>query len=166
MYPDSAPANWLDILKESLLPIYISPLHEFDINLEGGPKKPHYHVIVCFDGPTTFNNVRKNFTDVLNTVHPKYILSLPGAYRYLCHLDDKDKYQYSPDDIIYLNGASLRDVNTISSLQQEFEKIENLIIDKDIRDFRTLVMAVRSIGDPFLSQNLRNNVYYYTRFLL
>ena len=93
LYPDSAPDNWLDYLKDTHLPIAISPIHNKDINPDNTLKKPHYHVIVAFDGPTTYKNIVDNFTDFLNCPIPKRVMSLRGMYRYLCHLDNPEKFQ-------------------------------------------------------------------------
>ena len=49
VYPDSAPDNWLQILRDMLIPCFVSPLHDQDYNADGEPKKPHYHVQFCFD---------------------------------------------------------------------------------------------------------------------
>ena len=43
VYPDSAPENWQEILSELKVPVFISPLHDKDVNADGKPKKPHYH---------------------------------------------------------------------------------------------------------------------------
>ena len=58
-YPESLPSDWKDTLTRTGLPIAISPLHDKDINPNGEAKKAHYHVILCFDGPTTYSVVLK-----------------------------------------------------------------------------------------------------------
>lgn len=58
IYPESLPKNWLDILVETGLQIAISPLHDKDLEADGQtPKKAHYHIILIFPGPTTYNAV-------------------------------------------------------------------------------------------------------------
>ena len=52
VYPESAPADWVSKLQATGLPVAISPLHDKDINPDGELKKAHYHVIVCYSGPT------------------------------------------------------------------------------------------------------------------
>ena len=63
LYPESAPDNWRDFLQQTGLQVAISPLHDKDIDPTGLPKKSHYHIILCYDGPTTFNNVKSNITE-------------------------------------------------------------------------------------------------------
>ena len=70
LYPESAPENWLEELQFTGLQIAISPLHDKDINPDGEIKKAHYHVILIYDGPTTYNNV-KQLTDRLNQPIPQ-----------------------------------------------------------------------------------------------
>ena len=36
----------------------ISPLHDKDMNPDNTPKKPHYHVILTYSGPTSYNVVK------------------------------------------------------------------------------------------------------------
>lgn len=58
VYPDSAPENWQEILRESLGMWLISPLHEPDPveDFETGAiktLKPHYHVMYFHGAPVT-----------------------------------------------------------------------------------------------------------------
>nr|WP_217265565.1 Rep family protein [Helicobacter pylori] len=45
IYPDSANSKWLEILERTCIPCAISPLHDKDLENDGTPKKPHYHVL-------------------------------------------------------------------------------------------------------------------------
>ena len=109
VYPESLPADWLDILKQTGLQIAISPLHDKDLEAdERTPKKPHYHVILIYSGPTSFAVV-KNLTDQLNAPMPVPLEAVRGYYRYLTHKDNPEKYQYDEKDIRCLNGFSILD---------------------------------------------------------
>ena len=55
LYPESAPKDWKEQLSKTGLEGAISPLHDKDVNPTGEPKKAHYHIIICYPGPTTFN---------------------------------------------------------------------------------------------------------------
>lgn len=39
VYPESAPADWIQIIKDTHVPTLISPLHDKDILPDGSPKK-------------------------------------------------------------------------------------------------------------------------------
>ena len=49
-YPESLPEDWFDLLKQTGLKIAISPLHNQDMNADGTPKKPHYHIMLSYEG--------------------------------------------------------------------------------------------------------------------
>ena len=38
LYPDSAPENWREQLREMLVPGFVSPLHDKDVNADGDRK--------------------------------------------------------------------------------------------------------------------------------
>ena len=78
---------------------YISPLHT-----DGS--KPHYHVVMCFDSPRSLNAIsdrlRGKFGGITEVMSCK---SKVGDLKYLCHLGNPNKLQYSPADVTCLNGA-------------------------------------------------------------
>lgn len=98
VYPESAPADWQDILSGHCIPAFISPLHDKDINPTGEPKKPHYHVVLMFEGKKSVEQVKEVF-DSINGVGCEVVKSLRGYARYLCHLDNPEKAQYEPSDV-------------------------------------------------------------------
>ena len=51
VYPESAPKDWRDKLREECIQAVVSPLHNADANPDGEQKKEHYHVMLLFDGP-------------------------------------------------------------------------------------------------------------------
>ena len=77
LYLESAPENWKELLQLRGIPVCISPYHDKDINPDGTPKKPHYHIILCFPNTTTYNNV-KNITDSLNQPIPISLDAVKG----------------------------------------------------------------------------------------
>ena len=118
VYPESAPPNWRELVQETLIEAFISPLHDNDINPNGNgeKKKPHYHVVLDWPGPTTYSNARDVMASFGGSIQPKAIASLRGAVRYLCHLDNPEKAPYSQDDVICYNGA---DYLTVINLQTD-----------------------------------------------
>lgn len=105
VYPDSAPENWVDILKDSHIPIFISPLHEKDIDPLGQPKKPHYHVMVMYDGVQTLDQVREFLNGIAANNFVEIVKSLRGYARYLIHKDNPEKVQYDAEQVQSLSGA-------------------------------------------------------------
>ena len=53
VYPESAPDNWRELVQETFLEAFISPLHDKDVLPDGTPKKAHYHVVLAWPGQST-----------------------------------------------------------------------------------------------------------------
>lgn len=104
VYPESSPENWEDILTEQFVPAFISPLHDKDINPGGEAKKAHYHVMIMFDGVKTIEQAQSIFT-LIGGVGCEVVQSVRGYARYLCHLDNPEKAQYSQDEVRSMGGA-------------------------------------------------------------
>lgn len=144
-YPESCPENWRDIITNWHARAYVSPLHDQDKNpdAEGGGdaiKKAHYHLVVCYDGPKSFEQVKEN-TDELNGTIPQRVDSLRGMIRYLVHMDNPEKAQYSKADISLFNGADL-DVMfapSPSQMKQMRRDIIDFIKEHNITEFSDLV---------------------------
>lgn len=74
----------------------------------GSPKTPHTHIVLyTYDGKTA-SSVQKLFDRYAKSLCPdkpegtrvEIPTSVTSAYRYLRHLDDLDKYQYTEKDVI------------------------------------------------------------------
>lgn len=104
VYPDSAPEDWQSILAQNFVQAFISPLHDKDINPTGEPKKPHYHVLLMFDGKKTVEQATEIFSSI-GGVGCEIVKSTRGYARYLCHLDNPEKAQYEPTQVKSLCGA-------------------------------------------------------------
>lgn len=116
VYPDSenTPEHWLSILEEFKTPILVSPFHDQDLNVTGEVKKPHYHVLIFFEGMKSQDQVKELF-DQVGGVGLETVNSLRGYARYLCHLDNPDKHQYSPADVKQLSGADFFEIIQLPS---------------------------------------------------
>lgn len=117
VYPDSAPENWLEILKAEQVPFAVSPLHDKDVNADGEIKKPHWHVMLMFKGNKSFNQI-KDITDKLNAPVPQKVSNAKGMVRYFVHLDNPEKFQYNKDDIQVFGGADIKQHLTSASEQK------------------------------------------------
>lgn len=109
VYPESAPSDWKDVLSRFFVPAFVSPLHDLDKNPTGEDKKAHYHVILMFSGVKSVEQVRSMF-DQIGGVGCECVNSLRGYARYLCHLDNPEKQQYSADDVKSFGGADYNSV--------------------------------------------------------
>lgn len=138
MYPESMPINAFETLQQTGLEIAISPLHDKDINSTGEIKKPHYHIILCYPGPTTYDNV-KRLTDSLNSTIPQPLESCKGYYRYLTHKDNPEKTQYNESDIKLLNGFDVLELMNSSEINHIKKWIIEFIRDNNIIEYSDLL---------------------------
>ena len=128
IYPESAPSDWLQLLTDTGLPCCISPLHNRDIDDDGSLKKPHYHILICFSGPTTYNNVL-SIIQMLGSSVLKEVYSVKGCYEYWIHKNNPDKAQYSSYDRISINGFSIDNYYNLTAQEALLLSID---IDNDI----------------------------------
>lgn len=107
-YPDSAPANWEEIISGWQAEAYVSPLHDRDVNGDGSMKKPHYHVLVCFSGNKSVGQVQA-LSDQLSGIKiiPEHnqVADKRITARYLVHYDNPEKASYDVGDIREFGGA-------------------------------------------------------------
>lgn len=110
VYPDSAPENWRELIDDLHIEWIESPLHDRDVNSSTGEiKKAHYHVDLLFSGLKTYEQVVE-VIEPLNCPIPKRTLSVKGSVRYMAHLDNPEKFQYDPADIVAHGGVDLADL--------------------------------------------------------
>ena len=114
----------------------VSPLHDIDINPTGEPKKAHYHIILCYSGPTSYNVV-KQLTDSLNQPIPQALEQVRGYYRYLTHKDNPEKAQYDDNDIKTINGFNIADYVELSKseVNEIKTKLQQLIRDLNLLEY-------------------------------
>ncbi|SUP79500.1 replication protein [Veillonella criceti] len=114
VYPESAPADWKNKLEQTFIPCLISPLHDKDINPGGEPKKPHYHVLLAFEGVKTKAQAQEVF-DTIGGVGCEVVNSVRGYARYLCHLDNPEKARYAESQVTQYGGLDYYDVIGLAS---------------------------------------------------
>ena len=168
LYPESAPADWKDRLKQAGMKCAISPLHDKDENPDKTPKKAHYHVIVCYEGPTTYNNV-KRLTESLNQPIPQPLEQVRGYYRYLTHEDNPEKAQYNKADIQTINGFAIQDFVelTRSEVGKITREIVQLIRDNNITEYSVLMNILMDAGDGMTEhyEVARTNTLFFKSYL-
>lgn len=113
MYPESAPENWRQILKEFYLPVVISPLHDQDVGENGVLKKSHYHVMVIFGNNTTSSTV-ETMAQAVRASLPIAISSAWCYFKYMDHSEVDDKVLYDHSDFVFLNGLSEYDLKVLT----------------------------------------------------
>ena len=140
LYPESAPEDWRDILQSLGLEFGISPLHDKDINPTGEVKKAHYHILMCYNGPTTYNRAL-SICKMVNATIPQRVYSPKGIIRYFTHQDNPEKYQYNKEDITTLNGLDISNFEDLTEKQilQIKKDIIKFINENNVKSYSKLV---------------------------
>lgn len=115
VYPESAPENWRDYLDG--IEWIESPLHQWDTDPTGEVKKPHWHVLLMFGGVKSYEQVCE-FIKPLNCPIPQRCHNAKAATRYMAHLDNPDKFQYSVSEIVPHGGVDLAEILRPSSSER------------------------------------------------
>lgn len=169
LYPESAPKDWLEQLAKSGIQCAVSPLHDQDINPGGEPKKPHYHVILVYGNPTTYNNVKALTNGKLGQTIPQPLEQVRGYYRYLTHADNPEKAQYSAADIQTINGFDIRDYVEMTKSEVIKYKRELLafIRDNDLMEYSDLLDILLDGGEATadLFEVASNHTLFLTKYI-
>lgn len=142
LYPESAPENWREILDDMHIEWIESPLHDKDINANGETKKAHWHILLMFGGVKTYEQV-KEITDKLNAPIPERCHNSKAMVRYMAHLDNPDKAQYSVSDIKAHGGVDLAEMLRPSSSERytligdmlSYIRANNVVEFQDLMDY-------------------------------
>lgn len=166
LYPESAPADWKEMLSKTGLQCAVSPLHDMDLDPTGEPKKPHYHIIACYSGPTSYNVV-KGLTDSLNAPIPQALEQVRGYYRYLTHKDNPEKHQYSDSDIQTINGFSILDFVelTKSEVLSIKKELQTLIRSADILEYSDFMDLLQDSSMDQQYDVASSNTYFFEKYI-
>ena len=174
VYPDSAPANWIDILRQQHVPFIVSPLHDKDHDLselDGDlclvTKKAHWHVAVTCDG----NKPLSYFCELSKSVNGSTawkIQNLRSMLRYFCHMDNPEKYQYPVNEIRTFCGADYQSAMELSGIEltMQVKKIWHYCKQKKITSLKALVDNLDRDGeDEWLHIVSSQRTYFFAALL-
>lgn len=167
IYDDSAPPNWRDILDEFHIEWIESPLHEFDTNANGECKKPHRHILLMFGGVKSYEQV----LDLIAPLHcpiPQRCHNAKAMVRYMAHLDNPEKHQYSVTDIVAHGGVDIAELLRPSS-SERYDLIDEMIAyvkDNDVTEFQDLMdYARKERKDTWFPLLCDNSAYVVTLYI-
>lgn len=165
LYPESAPADWKETIEKTGLKVAISPIHDKDVTKDGELKKAHHHIIVSYNGPVTYENV-KSLTDSLGQPIPQIVENVGGYYRYLWHDEAQNKAVYSEKDVILLNGfkAPAKTCNGLEYDEQMIQLIQ-YIKEHQIKEFSDLCDCLLEDGLFDMLMQLRSYSFFYSKIL-
>lgn len=172
VYPESAPDGWLDKLKDTHIPCFVSPLHDQDVNPDGEVKKPHYHIMLMFPSVKTREQAIEIF-ELIGGVGCETIATRRGYARYLIHKDNPEKFQYEEKDVIALSGCDYYE--TISLVSDKYvvlnevinfirtEKVDNVLDvykyadDNGFMDWKRIIQDKSFVVNMFCNANYQKN---------
>ena len=167
LYEDSCAKDWEDYLISTGVPFSYA-YHDKDFTEIGEPKKPHYHVVICFDGPITYTNVSnyaKRVGAANDVVQP--VGSVRGIVRYFCHKDNPDKFQYSEDIIQCRNGFDPSDYFSLTVTQQKAfkRKVTIFIRDNNIEEYAELIDTLMDSEEDDMYDIASQNTFFFTQYI-
>ena len=146
LYEDSCNPDWQEILAgENGLHIPCLWIkHDKDTNPTGEAKKAHYHVILCFDGKKSKEQLQE-IVDKLGGANGQYqpVANIRGMARYLCHLDNPEKHQYDTSEVhsIALDYDSI--IGMASDKYRAISEMIDFIEENNIYSYRELMNYAR-----------------------
>ena len=145
VYPESAPENWREIINAEHIAWVEGPLHEGEQNPDNeSEKKAHWHVMLMFESHKTFEQVLE-ITKRVNSPIPQKVNSAVGMVRYMVHMDNPEKKQYSVTDIQAHGGADLMALlkPTSSTRYQFISEMMNFVDEYTILEISDLLQYAR-----------------------
>lgn len=165
VYPESASADWISILKEQCVPALISPVHNLDVNYDGTKKKDHCHVMIMFDGVKTKEQAKEVF-DAIGGIGIEPVKSVRGYARYLCHLDNPEKAQYSINDVIECAGADYHIlINLPSDKYSAIGEMIEFTMDNGIDSYAQLLLYAKKNREDWFRVLCDNGTLTMVQFL-
>lgn len=150
VYPDSAPQDWLSILKLSFVRSAVSPLHSPDPAGSGEERKKHFHVLLDYDSLKSYEQV-KSLTLSINATNPQIVNNPSGYYQYMIHKNNPEKEQFK-------NGyEAIQKFNGFDS--DKFEDFTKKQIDSFKKDIFKIIEKVGITEYDVLISYFSDNYY-------
>lgn len=180
VYPESAPADWQDRLAEQLTEALVSPLHDKDVWTEadeaengehkaGTPKKAHWHVVISFKNPTSYEKAKGIFEAIGAVVPPEsksQVKDFQQMARYLCHLDQPNKHRYDTKDVRTYGAIDYASLVMSGADEDEIlDEMEQFIDDNMIVSWRQFCTYVRTERPEWKALTRRKYAAYLCRYI-
>lgn len=159
VYPEDMPANWLEVMREDLFDMVISPFHDKDKNPTGEAKKPHYHILVSAGTSwITMNKLAEWGRKLKGIAKPQKCSNPKGMVRYFTHMDNPEKFQYNKSDIQVIGQYDIEPFFKATAGEERAirREIMQFIIENDVREFADLVeycLLHNEVWDDYLARS-------------
>lgn len=165
VYPDSAPSDWWQQLKDSHGSFARSPLHTPE------DEKPHYHVVYKHGNTATADAMKRVIPAGVPANGLVELCNAPRNYqRYLVHLDNPEKQQWEGDPrelIETCNGFPLdlsRDFSQAERSEQR-KQVFQLIRDNGLVEYADLLEGLMDKGLYDLFDFACNHTILFSHYL-
>lgn len=160
--PEGEPFKTLDEVKVP----YFMVWHDRDADPNGEPKKKHAHILLMFEGNKSTAQMQA-FQDAWKCPPPKRVENLRSMARYLCHLDNPEKFQYTYEDVASGYGADY--INIINLAEDKYGAVRQMmqfVIDNEIEYYSDLLEYAAANNDMWfraLLDTSRQTMYEYIK---
>jgi hypothetical protein len=133
---------------------------------EGMEKKPHRHVLTIHDY-SILASTALNLFSPLDIAWLEVVNSRDAYIRYLCHLDNPEKYRYDVGYVVGLGGMKL-DPLYMSDSKQDYETnkfIYNAIHTYHFKSLTKLVEYCRNENQDFAVKDIKSHHFYWVSYM-
>lgn len=119
----------------------------------GDAKKAHFHVVLIVKGPQTREDFSAIMLDVvwISPTAWQRVVHLDSMTRYLAHMDNPEKFQYSVFDIQGWGGYNLKPLTIQKSDEytkaMAFASVMDYIEENDVKYYHHLMKWAKALGD-------------------
>lgn len=134
LYPESAPNDWLELLRATQVPCAVSPLHKADDSIG----KAHYHVLMCFNRACSDKRARQVCLACGGANgYVQCVFAPSGAYEYLTHKNNPEKEQFDESALPELLNGFMPPHIELDDEEMMTECID-LVFEYNILEFKDL----------------------------
>lgn len=141
IYPDSCPDDYEDIIDSWHVPVALSPLHDSDVNADGTEKKAHRHLIIAGESKKSYNQVLEMVAQLHGAKKVQPVRDMRAMVRYLVHMDNPEKTQYSLEDVKCFGGFDVADYlhATSSEKYKYIREMQSWVLENNCRGISDLM---------------------------
>ena len=128
---------------------------------EEDEKLPHYHILIKLENATTIESISKKTGVPIHKI--QYVKNIRAMCRYLIHLDDTDKIQYSIDDVHVSKLFERKFKKNFEELKTEEEIIQDIYFWVDNTHFDSYHEKLRYLL-MYVNFNCYDSIYKRYRY--
>ena len=173
-YVENMRGDWRDVIGELLQYPYEYIVHDKDKQGDGDDRKTHVHIVIAYGNTTTYKSALALFRklnaegkEAFPTCQP--VANIKYIHDYLIHDTEdsrkKGKYLYDRSERIAGNNFDIGAFEQLSIADKErmAEELEDMLIERNITNYRELYLFVRNNFDSEYKKILRTYSSHFER---